>query len=34
MKYITCAEVSDIMGITIRRIQQMCKSGEICGAIK
>lgn len=34
MKYITCAEASALMGITARRIQQMCKNGEIAGAQK
>ena len=34
MKYITCAEASKLMGMTVRRIQQMCKNGEIIGAIK
>lgn len=34
MKYMTCAEASALMGITPRRIQQMCKSGEISGAVK
>ena len=34
MKYMTCAEASSMMGTTVRRVQQMCKSGEIQGAIK
>ena len=34
MKYTTCAEASSAMGTTVRRVQQMCKSGEIQGAIK
>ncbi len=34
MKYMTCAEASSTMGTTVRRVQQMCKSGEIQGAIK
>lgn len=34
MNYLTSAEVSAIMGITSRRIQQMCKNGEIAGAKK
>jgi len=34
MKYITCAEASALMRITSRRIQQMCKDGEIAGAKK
>ncbi len=34
MKYITCNEAHEVWGITARRIQQMCKSGDIEGAIK
>lgn len=34
MKYMTCAEASAYMNITTRRIQQMCKDGEISGAVK
>lgn len=34
MKYITSQEASALWGITPRRIQQMCKSGEIKGAKK
>ena len=34
MKYVTCAEASARMGISVRRIQQMCKSGELPGAAK
>jgi len=34
MKYLTCSEASALMGITVRRIQQMCKKNEIPGAIK
>lgn len=34
MKYITCQEASKLWGTSIRRIQQMCKNGEIEGAIK
>lgn len=34
MKYITCAEAAAQTGTTIRRIQQMCKNGDISGAIK
>ena len=29
MKFITCTEAAAQMGITVRRIQQMCKNGEI-----
>lgn len=34
MKYLSCEEVARKMGITARRIQQMCKHGEIAGAVK
>ena len=34
MKYLTCSEASLLMGTTTRRVQQMCKNGEIVGAIK
>lgn len=34
MKFLTCTEASAQMGISVRRIQQMCKTGEIAGAIK
>ena len=34
MKFLNCAEASELMGISVRRIQQMCKYGEIPGAIK
>ena len=34
MRYITCAEAANFMGMTVRRIQQMCKNGKIVGAIK
>ena len=34
MKYLTCSEASTLMGTTARRVQQMCKNGEIIGAIK
>lgn len=34
MEYKTCAEIAAQMGITVRRIQQMCKSGEIPNAVK
>lgn len=34
MKYMTCAEAHSLWGITVRRIQQMCKNGDIRGAIK
>ena len=34
MKYITCMEAAVKMGISTRRVQQMCKKGEISGAVK
>ena len=34
MNYISCMDVAKAMGITVRRIQQMCKRGEITGAVK
>ena len=34
MKYLTCSEASALIGTTARRVQQMCKNGEIIGAIK
>ena len=34
MRYLTCNEAAALMGISIRRVQQMCKNGEISGAIK
>ena len=34
MKYITCLDASGKTGVSLRRIQQMCKKGEIQGAVK
>lgn len=34
MKYITCAEAASLLGTTVRRIQQMCKNGELAHAVK
>ena len=34
MKYLSSADAAKAMGITVRRIQQMCKKGEISGASK
>ena len=34
MKYLSGSEAAALMGITVRRVQQMCKNGEILGAIK
>lgn len=34
MGYLSCADAAKAMGISVRRIQQMCKQGEISGAVK
>ena len=34
MGYLSCADAAKVMGISVRRIQQMCKQGEISGAVK
>ena len=34
MEYMTCMEAHELWGITPRRIQQMCKNGDIKGAVK
>lgn len=34
MNYLSCAEAAAAMGLTLRRIQQMCKRGEIPEAAK
>ena len=34
MEYMTCNEAHELWGITARRIQQMCKNGDIVGATK
>lgn len=34
MKYLSGSETAALMGITIRRVQQMCKNGDLPGAIK
>lgn len=34
MKYLSCSDASKTMGFSVRRIQQMCKNGELPGAIK
>ena len=34
MKYMTCTEAASIMNMTSRRVHQMCKNGDIAGAIK
>lgn len=34
MEYLSCSDASNAMGFSVRRIQQMCKNGELSGAIK
>lgn len=34
MEYLSCSNASKAMGFSVRRIQQMCKNGELPGAIK
>lgn len=34
MAYLSCSDASKAMGFSVRRIQQMCKNGELPGAIK
>ena len=34
MNYLSSTEASKRLGLSARRVQQMCKSGEIPGAIK
>lgn len=34
MEYLSCSDASKAMGFSARRIQQMCKNGELPGAIK
>lgn len=34
MEYLSCSDTSKAMGFSVRRIQQMCKNGELTGAIK
>lgn len=34
MVYLSCSDASKAMGFSVRRIQQMCKNGELTGAIK
>lgn len=34
MEYLSCSDASKAMGSSVRRIQQMCKNGELPGAIK
>ena len=34
MNYLSSMETAKAMGITVRRVQQMCKQGEISGAVK
>ena len=32
MEYLSCSDASKAMGFSVRRIQQMCKNGELPGA--
>lgn len=34
IEYLSCSDASKAMGFSVRRIQQMCKNGELPGAIK
>lgn len=34
MEYLSCSDASKAMGFSVRRIQQMCKNGDLPGAIK
>lgn len=34
MNYLTCAEAAERLGMSARRVQQMCKRGDIAGAMK
>ena len=34
MNYLSCIDAAKKLGVSTRRIQQMCKQGEISGAIK
>lgn len=34
MEYLSCSDASKAMGFSVRRIQQMCKNGDLSGAIK
>ena len=34
MEYLTCIEAAEKLGISLRRIQQLCKTGQMSGAIK
>lgn len=34
MEYLSCSDASKAMGFSVRRIQPMCKNGELPGAIK
>lgn len=34
MEYLSCSDASKAIGFSVRRIQQMCKNGELTGAIK
>ena len=34
MSYLSCADVAKAMGVSSRRVQQMCKQGDFPGALK
>lgn len=34
MNYLSCADVAKAMGVGIRRVQKMCKQGELPGALR
>lgn len=34
MDYLSCADTAEKLRITVRRVQQMCKQGELPGAVK
>lgn len=34
MDYLSCVDTAEKLGVTIRRVQQMCKQGELPGAVK
>ena len=34
VEYVNVSEAASKMGVSVRRVQQMCKNGEISGAIK
>lgn len=34
MGYVSCDEAAKKIGVTVRRMQQMCKDGEVSGVLK